>query len=120
MPAHGRHLDGVLDAEPPARNVHLMDSLVAGITIAVVPKPVPVVMEAVARELMLGCGAGPKIVVHALRHWLDRCVTDGVAPVEAQSTRQVHITNNAFAQLLNPLAHRGVRTAVGAVLHDAI
>ncbi len=38
---------GILHAQAPARDVHLVDALVAQVAVAGVPEPVPVVVEAV-------------------------------------------------------------------------
>src|SRR6185437_16293404 len=48
--AHSAHLGRIFHAETPTADIHLMDSLIAEIAIAVVPEPMPRVMEAVVRE----------------------------------------------------------------------
>ena len=40
----------VVDAQAPARHIHLVDALVAQVAVAVIPHPVPVVMQALARQ----------------------------------------------------------------------
>ena len=45
--ADGADLGRVLHAEAPAGDVHFVDALVAEIAVAVVPEPVPVVVEAI-------------------------------------------------------------------------
>ena len=81
MAAHGLHAGGHIDVQAPAGDIHLVDALVADIAVAVLPLPVPVVVEAVLREGFVGSRALPIIVVHAIRHGSIGGVADGVAPI---------------------------------------
>ena len=81
--ADGGRLHGILHAQSPARHVHLVDALVAQVAVAVIPEPVPVVVEAVHGELALGRRTGPQVVVHPGRNLRNRRAADGVAPLEA-------------------------------------
>src|SRR5579871_2667692 len=119
MAAHGADLRGVLHAQTPPRDVHLMDSLVSEVSVAVIPEPVPVIVKTVTRELMLRRGTKPQIVVHACGHGLDGLSADGVAPLKAQPARHVNIADYALAQLLHRLA-RNTGTAVRTVLHQTV
>ena len=68
-PAAGGHdgLGELVLAQAPAGDVHLVDALVAEVAVAVVPDPVPVVVEPVGVERPLGRGAEPEVVVDARR-----------------------------------------------------
>src|SRR6185295_6233694 len=101
MSADGADLGRIFHAESPARHVHLMDALVSHVAIAVLPEPVPVVMESIAREFMLGRGAEPEIVIHALWNRLDRLAANRVAPLEAKAARHVDVADYARPQLLD-------------------
>src|SRR5262249_2368629 len=60
--AAGGNLVGQLNPESPPCQVNLMDTLVAEVTIACVPDPVPVVMKTVARKRLHRSGTSPQIV----------------------------------------------------------
>src|SRR5262249_1442405 len=47
---NGRDPSGKLNIQSPSRHVHLMDTLVAQVTVAGIPDPMPVVMKPVAGE----------------------------------------------------------------------
>src|SRR5581483_12463494 len=67
MPAHGRYTSWVFHAKSPASQIHLVDALVADVAVAVIPEPVPVVVEAIARECVFGSWAQPQLVMNARR-----------------------------------------------------
>src|SRR5437016_5521087 len=46
----GRDPMGELNTQPPARHVHLMNTLVAQVSVAGIPNPVPVVMKPITGE----------------------------------------------------------------------
>ncbi len=48
--AHGRDAIGELETQSPTRYIHLMDTLVAQVTVPCVPDPMPVLMKPVAGE----------------------------------------------------------------------
>ena len=104
--ADGADLGRILHAQAPARDIHLVDALVADVAVAVVPEPVPVVVEAILRELVLGRGAEPQVVVDAGGHRLDRLAADGVAPLEAEAAGHVDVADQAVAHLLDGFAAR--------------
>ena len=85
MTASCRDLGWILDAEQPSRGIHLVNTLVADISIAVIPEPVEIVVESIAGEGMLGSGSKPKVIVNAGRDGLDGSVTDGIAPLIAKA-----------------------------------
>ena len=61
-------LVGYFTPEAPARHVHLVHALVADVAVAVIPEPVPVVVEPVLGEFVLRAPAQPQIVMHARRN----------------------------------------------------
>src|SRR5579863_6035052 len=60
MPTDRAHLVGKAQAHPPSSQVHLVNTLVSEIAIAVVPEPVPVVVEPIFRKLVLRRRPGPQ------------------------------------------------------------
>ena len=98
-----------------------MDALVAQIAVAVVPEPVPVVVETIVRERMLGRRPEPKIVIHAGGYGFDGRAADGVAPLEAQPARHVDIAQEAVvASCCTASRSADGGTALAALLHHAI
>ena len=68
MPAHRLNPARQADAEAPAGHVHLVDALVADVAVAVVPEPVPVVVDGavltgVAHRRLVRGRAAPQVVV---------------------------------------------------------
>src|SRR5205823_2634473 len=108
------------NTEAPAGDVHLMDALVAHVAVAGVPKPVPVVVEAILGERLHGRGTRPKIVVHARGNRLDRGASDGVAPLVAQAARQVDLAQQPVLDSLHAFHHTDTGAALRAVLDDAV
>src|SRR5580698_6401190 len=105
MAADRAYFVGEAQAHPPPRQIHLMDTLVSQIAIAVVPKPVPVVVEAIFRKCVLRRRSSPQIVVNALRNWPHGRLPDGVPPLIAESTAHIRIPDHALPQLLHRLAN---------------
>src|SRR5579885_404031 len=56
LAAHGGNPVRKPDAQPPPRNIELVNALVAEIAASEVPEPVPVVMKTVFRERLEGAG----------------------------------------------------------------
>ena len=97
-------------AEEPTGDVHLVDALIAKVAIAVIPHPVPVVMQAFAGEGFLGGWAEPEIVIHLARHILGiRDITDAAAALVAKTTGDLDLTE---VTSLHPL--HGILNALGA------
>lgn len=115
--ADGADLGGILHAEAPA---HFVDALVADVAVAVFPVPMPVVVEAVFGERPFGRRAEPQVVMNAGGRGFVGCAADRVAPLEAETARHVHVTDDAFAQFADRFAQGDGRTAVGSMLHDAV
>jgi len=118
--ADGAHFARVLHAQAPTRNVQLVDALIAQIAVAVIPEPVPVVMEAVPCEGVLRRRAQPEVIVHARGHGFHRRSADRIAPLEAQASCHVDVADQALANLPHPLLQRYRRTALTALLDDAV
>ena len=97
-------------AEEPTGNVHLVDALIAEVAIAVIPHPVPVVMQAFTGEGFLGGRAEPEIVIHLARHILGiRDITDAAAALVAEAAGDLDLAKVAG---LHPL--HGILNALGA------
>ena len=118
VPAHRADLGRVLHAECRARRMDLMGALVADVAVAVVPLPVPVVVEAILRERLDRRRAGPEIVRDARRHRFFFRATDRVAPLEDEPARHVDVADEAFSDLLLRFVEPQLRA--GAVLHDPV
>ena len=69
-------------AQNPPGNVHLVNALVAEITIAVEPVPVPIVMQKLAHERLLGGRAAPEVPIEAGWRRFGRGVADAVGHAE--------------------------------------
>ena len=108
------------DAQPPHAEVGFMDPLVADITVAIVPVPVPVVMHEVLRERSHGSRSAPEIVVKSLGDRGDALVSDVTAAAEDQSARHIYPADESVLQMVHRFAD-GQRTAqLHAVLYDAV
>ena len=66
----------------------------------------PVVVEAIAGELMLRRRTEPHVVVDSGGYRLDRRTFDGVAPFEAQAASHVDVAQFAFTHLLHGFLER--------------
>ena len=81
--------------QSPAGQVHLVNALVAQVAVAVVPEPVPVVVEPVGIERPLGRGAEPDVVVNAGGHGAIGLVADGAAGLVAEALGHVDLAELA-------------------------
>ena len=120
MAADRAYFVGKAQAHAPSSHVHLVNTLVANIAIAVVPEPMPVVVEAIFRKCVLGRRSGPQIVVNALRNGLHGCLPNGVSPLIAEPSTHIRLPDHAVPHLLHRLADCGCGTALGSVLDDAV
>ena len=120
VPADGRNLVRKLHAQAPARHVEFVDALVADVSVAGVPNPMPVIVEAVLGEGLHGGGACPEVVVDASRHRLLFGVSDRVPPFVAKPAREVNVSNQAVPHLLHSFDNRLAGAAVRAVLHNPV
>src|ERR1039458_6314187 len=118
MAAEAADRGGIFHSQAPAGHIELVNSLVAQVAVAVIPKPVPVVVQPVSRVLVLGRRSQPEIVVDARRHGFHRLAADGVAPFEAEAAGHVDVAEQAILDVLhNRAADAGALLA--AVLHHA-
>src|SRR5262249_7014240 len=118
-------------AEAPAGLVHLVNALVAEVAVAVVPDPVPVVVDravlavrvVASRHLERG-RAGPQVVVHRRRRLLlahlQPDVADARAVSVAHADRQIDLPEFAALHVSDGLTHAGVAAALRADLTDAL
>src|SRR5215475_1021285 len=120
MAAHRKDLGRQRHSQAPAADVHLVNALVADVAIAVVPVPVPVVVKAVGIERARGRGPQPQVIINALRDGTVLFLADRFAPFETKPASHINIAYHALPQLLHGFAQRGGRTAVRAVLDDAV
>src|SRR5882672_5829035 len=120
MAAHRKDLGRQRHAQAPAADVHLVNALVADVAIAVVPIPVPVVVKAVGIERTRGRRPQPQVVINAPRDGTVRLLADRVAPFETKPASHINVADHALPQFLHGFAQRGGRTAVCAVLDDAV
>src|SRR5262249_29565317 len=62
----------------------------------------------------------PQVVINALRDGTVRLLADRVAPFETKPASHINVADHAVPQLLHGFSQRGGRTAVRAVLDDAV
>src|SRR6267142_1821743 len=111
---------GELEAEPPPRGIDLVYSLVAKVAVSRLPDPVPVVMKAVAGERLQRRRPGPEVIIDSAGNGFGRCSSNRVPSLEAQPSRQINLAKGAFVKVVDRLDQRASRTALRAVLHDAV
>src|SRR5262249_49287023 len=101
--------------------VHLMDALVAQVAVAVVPGPVPVVVQVLAQERLERGRAAPQVVIDRLGHRLLAVdLADAGAELVAQAAGQLDLSQLAGVQVRDGLAHALAGAALGAGLADAV
>ncbi len=111
---------GVLFREPPAADVHFVDTLVRDIAVSGVPEPMPVVVETIRIE-RLHCGRShPQIVVDARRHRRIGFVADRFTALVAQPFRHIDLAESAFAHQIDGALVMFQTARLHSTLHDAI
>src|SRR5262249_29037586 len=100
--------------------VEPMDAVVAQLARAVVPKPVPVVMEAVWIEGVFRRGPEPEIVVHAGGRLPIGLVTDALAVAGDPAAGERHFAQLARAHELRRAGDVGGAAPLRADLHHAL
>src|SRR5687768_7640321 len=118
MAARAVDLRREFHAEPPARDVELVNALVANVAVAVIPVPMPVVMEAVAVERPRRRRAEPQVVVDALWHRLVLLTSDRRAPFVAEALCQIDLAESAFRKESGHRLRARIAPLLGAVLDD--
>src|SRR5207247_660708 len=110
-------------AEAPAGDVHLVDALVAEVAVAVVPDPVPVVVDGAVGRLavrrVVRGGAAPQVVVHRGGRLLVTVhLADARPRLVAQAARQLHLADAAGLHEGDGVAHPGHAAALRAGLAE--
>src|SRR5687768_3945019 len=93
-----------------------MNALIAEVAVAVVPEPVPGVVEAILRELALGSRAEPEVIVDTGGHSLGSRAANSVAALEAEAASHIDVADEAFPHL----GHSFLRPAVRACIHTTL
>src|ERR1700744_4748845 len=120
MAADRDYFVGKAQTHSPASKVYLVNALVSYVAVAVVPGPVPVVVEAIFCEGHLGRGSGPQVVVDALRNGLPRLLPNRVAPLIAKASSHLSFADHSVSPFLDRLADCGCGAALRSVLDDAV
>src|SRR6185312_13679654 len=110
---------GKVYAQAPPRDIHFVNALVADISVASVPKPVPVVKEMILAEWNHGRGTAELVPVDAGRNGLIWRVTDGFASLETESFGHVDLADRAILQQLSGFDFMCRAPALRAHLHHA-
>src|SRR5207237_4825346 len=101
--------------QPPAGLVHLVNALVAEVAVAVVPLPVPVVVEVLAHERLPGRRAAPEVVVDRGRNRLRALdLADARPQLVAERPGQLDLAELAGLQEGNRLAQGAAAAALRA------
>src|SRR2546422_3804441 len=78
-------------------------------------------MKAVTLERFQGCWSGPEVIVDTCRNRLSRCVSDRVAPLEAQPACQVDFADHSpIVKSLDCFLESGRGADLRAVLNDTV
>ena len=109
----------LVQVERPTHHVELVNALVAELAVAVVPLPMPLVVQAQIAERAVGSGAFPQVVMDARgnRPFLVRA--DAVAPFVGEAAGQVNLADQPLLELLNALDDFRAGAVLRAVLNDA-
>ena len=103
----------------PARDVHLVDALVADVAVAGGPHPVPVVVQPGAPQRQEVGRAAPEVVVDPVGDRLGAVrEADRGARLVAEAGRHLHRAELALVDVLDGLADAGGRAALGPGGHD--
>src|ERR1700730_5285488 len=97
-----------------------MRSLIAQISAAVVPKPMPVVVKPIFVERTERRWAEPQIVMHAGRCAAIRFVADGVSRLEAKSLGHVDLAASTLVPQLHRSLYRSIAAVLGAGLYQPV
>src|SRR5207248_9616904 len=108
VPTHGRDGRGETNSQTPARNVGFVDGLVADFTVAGVPDPMPIVVEAIVREGLERSGTRPEVIMNARRNGFLGSAPDRWAPFVAKRAGHVHVADRAVMKMLNGFHHSRV------------
>ena len=119
--ACGFDFDGVfVFVESPSGDVELMDALVAYFAAAIIPEPVPIVVEAVFVEGPLRGRAEPEVVMNALRHRGVGIPADRFARFKAKASGHINLADTAVVEEFYGVDYRGDGTVLETCLNDSI
>src|SRR5262249_47337913 len=105
-------LADIVDAQSPAGEVHLMDALIAEVAVAVIPLPVPVVMELRAGQGVHRRRPAPDVVVDVFRNGVGSARSDRRAALVAQAAGQLHFADSAGMDEIHQFARADARAAL--------
>ena len=97
-----------------------MHALIADVAVSGVPKPMPVVLETQFVEGPHGRRPQEEIPIYAWRNRTVGFVTDGHAPLEAQTFRHINLADNAALQRLNAVYLESGAAMLRSDLHHAL
>src|SRR5439155_6628747 len=104
----------------PARDVHLVNALIAHIAIAGRPNPVPVVVQPFAHQRFLGGGPAPEIIINVFRDGLGSIhLADADTALVTEAPRAEDFSNVPFANPGNAFGNPAARAGLSASLNDA-
>jgi len=106
-------------AQEPAGDVHLVDSLVAQVAVAVVVDPVPVVVEVLPGQGLQRRRAGPEVVIQSGRDLSFAHLADRHARLVAGATRVLDLSQVARPDPGHGLDHVGVGAGLRSGLDHA-
>ena len=106
--------------QSPHAEIGFVDALVAHIAIAIVPMPVPVVVNKVFAERTHWCRPAPEVVVQSRRNWRDALVANVWPSAVHQSARHVYPTNQSFFEVFHRFADGHRAAQLHTVLNNAV
>src|SRR5262249_13754021 len=100
-------------------NVQRVNIVVAQLTVARVPEPVPVVVKLRPRQRTHRRGPGEEIIIHARGDFVLAGSADGIAPAIDDAAGQFHFAQLALVNVLDGFGRGFVRAVLGSALADA-
>src|SRR5579859_5027798 len=97
-----------------------MYSLIADVTIARIPNPMPVVVKSIACERLHRCWPGPEVVVAPGRHCFRLCMSNAGPPLVAKCAGQIGIAYGAVVHPLDGFDHAGIGARLAPMLADSV
>ena len=108
---------GIIDTESPAAEVDGVDPVISEFAIAVMPDPVPVVMQSIGRKGLSRRRALPEFVIHMWGNWSRSALADSAAGGGVPASTVVDISDRFVFQQLNSFAGGGTAAALITHLH---
>src|SRR5438105_4117629 len=104
-------------AQNPARNIHLVDALVAQIAVARRPDPMPIVVQILAHEGLLWGWSAPQIVINGFGDRLRAIhLANSAAPLVTEPARTKNFADVSFMQPADRLGNAGARARLRSCL----